>query len=68
MHCAVYICNLFGVMFSKDLCSIGGGGWGQSAIGICALCYIFLNFEFITICIVQNVQMYLNALNCNKTW
>ena len=24
-------------------------------------------FEFITICIVQNVQMYLNALNSNKT-
>ena len=25
-------------------------------------------FEFITICIVQNVQMYLNVLNSNKTW
>ena len=24
-------------------------------------------FEFITICIVQNVQTYLNALNRNKT-
>ena len=32
--------------------------------------YVFLNlnlFEFITICIVQNVQMYLNVLNSNKT-
>ena len=27
-----------------------------------------LKFEFITICIVQNVQMYLNVLNRNKTW
>ena len=26
--------------FSRDLCSIGGGKWGQSALGICALCYI----------------------------
>ena len=26
--------------FSRDLCLIGGGGWGQSAMGICALCYI----------------------------
>ena len=29
--------------FSRDLCLIGGwGGGGSSAIGICALCYIYL--------------------------
>ena len=28
--------------FPKDLCLIGGGGWGQSAMGICALCYIYM--------------------------
>ena len=25
---------------SRDLCLIAGGEWGQSALGICALCYI----------------------------
>ena len=41
--CALcYIYDLFGLMFSKDLCSIGGGGGGQSAMGICALCYIYI--------------------------
>ena len=28
----------------------------------------FFLIEFITICIAQNVQTYLNALNSNKTW
>ena len=28
--------------FSRDLCFIGGGCGGQSAIGICALCYIYI--------------------------
>ena len=43
MHCALYIYETYLVSwFSKDLCSIGGGGWGQSAMGICALCYIYM--------------------------
>ena len=38
MHCAIYICNVFGVLVFRDLCLIGGGG--QSDIGICPLFYI----------------------------
>ena len=39
VHCAIYETYLVS-WFSRDLCLIGEGGWGQSAIGICALCYI----------------------------
>ena len=31
---------LFGIVFSTDLCSIGGRGWGLSAMGISAFYYM----------------------------
>ena len=37
-------------------------------VGVLFFCLCIFEFEFITICIAQNVQMYLNALNRNKTW
>ena len=40
VHCAVYETYVV-YWFSRDLCSIGGEGWGQSAMGICALCCIW---------------------------
>ena len=40
VHCAMYETYLV-QWFSRHLCSIGGGEWGQSAMGICALCYIW---------------------------
>ena len=40
VHCAIYETYLVW-WFSRDLCSIGGGGGGQSAMGICALRYIW---------------------------
>ena len=39
---------------------------GEKLINFCKEALEF-EFEFITICIVQNVQTYLNALNSNKT-
>ena len=40
MHGAIYICNIFGVMvFHRSMLNWRRGG-AQSALGICALCYI----------------------------
>ena len=30
------------MVLHRDLFLVGGWGWGQSAIGICVLCYIYL--------------------------
>ena len=40
MHCAIYICNIFGVwVFQRSM--LDWRRWlGQSVMGICALCYI----------------------------
>ena len=35
VHCAIYETYLVS-WFSRDLCSLGGRGWGQSAMDICA--------------------------------
>ena len=41
MHCAIYICK-FGVAVCKVSMFDCGVRWGQSTMGICALCYIYL--------------------------
>ena len=43
---------------------IGGGRWGQSAMGICALCYIY-----IYICNINGVLVFKRAmLNWRRRW
>ena len=41
MHCAMYIRNLCGVMAFQRSVLDWRRQWGQPAIGICALCYIY---------------------------
>ena len=40
VNCDIYICNVCGVLvFQRSICN-GRREWGQSAMGICTLCYI----------------------------
>ena len=48
VHCAIYETYLVS-WFSTDLCSIAGGRWGQSAIGICAFCYMWNLFGVVVL-------------------
>ena len=42
VHCAIYmcVCNVCGIMVFQRSILDWRRGWGQSAIGICALCHI----------------------------
>ena len=53
VFCTIYETYLVS-WISRHLCSIAGAGWGQSSMGICALCYIYIY-----------IYIYMKLICCN---